>query len=208
MAPSDYRALSVAPHALRLEFVRKALHLLAATLPLAYRAGASRGSLIAVLAVATAIALVIEAARRASARFGATFARAFGTLTRAHEAGGITGATWLALSCLIAVAALSRNAAIAALWCATVGDPVATIVGRSWAALRARNESARAGKSAAGSFACLAVSLMGVWLLAGYSPAIASAVAVAATIAEALPSRLDDNLRVTLAAGVVAQLLA
>jgi dolichol kinase len=106
------------------------------------------------------------------------------------------------------VVVLSRSAAIAALWCAAVGDPVATIAGRVWSTSGAAKSGEKGGKTMVGSLACAAASFVGVWMLAGYSPATAAVIAAGAAAAEAMPTRIDDNVRVTSAAGAIAQLLA
>jgi len=204
---SPRHALSSAPLSLRDEAVRKALHVSAAAFPVAYALGASRGAIESALAVTSASALLVEGLRRSDARFRNAFNHTFRRLLRSHEQKGISGATWLALSCLVAVAVLSRNAAIAALWCATVGDPAATIAGK-WLDGNGDGNPERSGKTMAGSIGCAVASYGGAWLLAGYAPLIAAAVAAAATIAEALPVRIDDNVRIVAAAGAIAQLLA
>jgi dolichol kinase len=198
----------VQPLSLQHEFYRKALHLAAVTFPAAYRLGAPRGVLLWVLAVTCATALLIERLRRSNAACARVFERAAGPLMRTGEQREVTGATWLAISCLIAVALLSRQAAIAALWCATAGDPAATLVGRVWTMRRAPHDPGAGRKTPAGSLACASVSFAGTWLLAGYSPLLAAPIAVAAAIAEAIPVRLDDNIRVMAAAGAIAGLLA
>jgi dolichol kinase len=149
-----------------------------------------------------------EAARRVSPAFGRRFDSLFARLMRPHEQRALTGATWLALSCFVAVAVLSRSAAIAALWCATVGDPAATLVGRSWSMVRATPSCGAAGKTIAGTLGCALASFAGVWLLADLTPALAAVVAIAAAMAEAMPLAIDDNVRVAAAAGAVAQLFA
>jgi dolichol kinase len=205
---STRHALNPPPLSLRHEVVRKALHLATGSLPVAYTLGVRRELLLATLAGTTIAALLIEGARRTSNRIGARFNQAFGSIMRERERSSLTGATWLSLSCLVAVAVLSRNAAIAALWCAAVGDPVATIAGRTWALTVPEPTAGRAGKSIAGSLACALVSFAGVSTLAGYPPLTSAAVAVAAAFAESLPVGLDDNVRVAAAAGAVAQFLA
>jgi dolichol kinase len=206
VAPSH---LTLSPPALPLqrEFVRKSLHLAAAGFPIAYSAGVARGVLMWVLAGAGTIALLTEALRRTNTRFASAFAQTAGPLMRNGERQSITGATWLALSCLFAVAVLSRQAAIAALWCATAGDPAATITGRLWTIRRKTRDPQIGSKTVAGSLACGSVSFAGTWLLAGYAPALAIVIAAATTVAERIPSRIDDNIRVTVAAGAIAQLL-
>ncbi|HEY2851172.1 MAG TPA: hypothetical protein VGI97_14940 [Gemmatimonadaceae bacterium] len=208
MAPPHSAVTARRPLDLRRELARKALHLGAAAFPVGYSLGVPRRELETILATVVAVALVTELVRRASPAAGAVFARVFGSLTRGHEDRAITGATWLALSCLALVVLLSREAAIAALWCATVGDPAATVAGKVWTSMRAPATSGEGGKTFAGTFACAVASFVGVWLLAGYPPARAAFVAAAAALAEAMPISVDDNIRVAGAAGVVAQLLA
>jgi dolichol kinase len=174
----------------------------------AYGLGVPRRTVVQVLSAVVVIAFTTETVRRASPAGRAAFDRTFGTLTRGHEKQSITGATWLALSCLVAVALLSREAAVAALWCATVGDPMAGIAGRLWTRTRTTHASEPGRKTLVGSLACAVASFAGVWMLAGYAPVSAAAVAVAAAVAEAVPIRLDDNIRVAGAAGIVAQLFA
>jgi dolichol kinase len=207
VAPSHH-TLTSPPLSLRHEFVRKALHLSAAVFPVAYSLGAQRNTLEMFLAIISAFAILTEALRRANATVGTAFERAFDSLIRQHERRSITGATWLAVSCLVAVVVLSRSAAIAALWCAAVGDPVATIAGRVWSTSGAAKSGENGGKTIVGTLACAAASFVGVWMLAGYSPATAAVIAAGAAAAEAMPTRIDDNVRVTSAAGVIAQLLA
>jgi dolichol kinase len=201
-------AVNQQPLSLRHEFFRKGLHLAAAAFPVAYGLGASRGALEAALAVTVALALLTEALRRSSPALGAAFDGVFGTLTRGHEKRSITGATWLAISCLVSVVVFSRSAAIAALWCATAGDPAATIAGRLWTLSRAKHSPDAGKKTLVGSLACVLVSFAGVSGLAGYAPVIAVVIAVAAALAEAMPVPIDDNIRVAGAAGIIAQLLA
>jgi dolichol kinase len=200
--------VSAPPLRLRHEFLRKALHLSVGLFPVAYAIGAPRRVLEAVLALMSALALLIELVRRLDASIGARVNGAFGAFMREHERTSITGATWLSLSCLGAVFLLSREAAIAALWCVTVGDPAAAIAGLWWTARRRPHPDKQGGKTIAGTLACGTVSFAGVWMLAGYPPAAAAIIAAAGAAAEAAPWSLDDNLSVAGVAGAAAQLLA
>jgi dolichol kinase len=206
VAPSSY-AVTPPPLSLRQEFVRKALHLAAAVFPVAYALGAPRAAIAIALAVTSAIALLLEWLRRTNQTVRAMFDRFFGAIVRPHERRSITGATWLSLACLVAVLVFARNAAIAALWCATVGDPAASLFGKLVSGKSAATVE-NAGKTLPGSLACLTVSFGGAWMVAGYSPLSAAMIAAAATIVEAWPVQLDDNVRVAAAAGAIAQLLA
>jgi len=208
VAPPHLPVAGRRPLSLRQEFARKSLHLGAAAIPVAYSLGVPRAALEVILSVAVAIALTTEVVRRVSPWGGALFARLFGSLIRGHEERSVTGATWLALSCLALVLLLSRDAAIAALWCATAGDPVAAIAGRTWTSMRAPVHGHESRKTIVGSLACAVVSFAGSWFLAGCPPLRAALIATAATLAEALPVNIDDNVRVAVAAGAVAQLVA
>ncbi len=206
MAPAHH-TLSSPSLSLQREFVRKSLHLAAVVFPIAYGFGVQRSLLMWMLGAASAIALTVEALRHTNANFAALFDRTAGLLTRPDEKRSITGATWLMLSCLVAVALLSRQAAVAALWCATVGDPAATIAGRTWTMQRAAHDPEVGRKTLVGSLACALVSFAGAWQLAGYTPVLAVLISTAATVAEGMPVRIDDNIRVMAAAGSIAQLL-
>jgi dolichol kinase len=134
-------------------------------------------------------------------RFGARFDHWFGALLRPGERHALTGATWLCLSCFVMVVLAPAPVAIAAMWCATIGDPAAAIVGRALS-----REGGR--KTWAGSIACLVGSALGVWWLTPLGPIAACAVGLAAALAERPAAPLDDNVRVTLVTGAVTLLLS
>ena len=169
-----------------------------------YSRGTPRRVIVAFFGAAAAIALVLEWARRALPAVRAAFNGLFGPLLKDQERSGITGATWLAVAGLAVVVVLRRDAAVAALWCATAGDPAASLAGRAWHSRRPAKASA--GKTHVGSAACFATSLAGVYAIAGVAIGPAVAVALAATIAERLPIAPDDNVRIALTAGVTAWL--
>lgn len=200
------RANTTAQLPLGRETARKALHLSLAALPVLYARGLSRDVLLLSLGGGAVLALATEMARRVSSRIRAGFERAFGMFLREHEHTAVTGATWLLLSCLIAVLALPRGAAVATLWCATAGDPAATLVGRVFGVRRGAGTSP--AKTPAGSAACFLTALGGIWILAPFAPESALVIALLTTLAERLPLPLDDNLRVAATAGATAWLLS
>jgi dolichol kinase len=91
------------------------------------------------------------------------------------------------------------------MWAASVGDPSATIAGRSW---KAFTHSHGNGKTLIGAAACAVVSFAGAHYLAHFNLLPAAAIGLAAAIGESWPTRIDDNLRVACAAGAVGQLLS
>ena len=184
--------------ALHRELARKALHLLSAGAPVAYAAHAPRVILTWILAAAAAIAVTVEVTRRRMPPVQRALDRLAGSLFRPHEHAGVTGATWLILALLLAIAVLPRPEAIATMWAAAVGDPAATLVGRTVGRTRLHPD----GKSLEGSLACLATTALGAWLVAGLPASAALLAGLAAALAEWPRGPLDDNIRITVAAGM------
>ncbi len=190
----------LAPGPLRAEVARKAIHLATASVPLALaHAWIPASGLRWALLVLALVALVAEAGRRLMPPLAAAITRVAGTLFRERERRGITGATWLAVAMAVAAWSLPEPSAIAALWAVAVGDSAAALAGRLAAA--------PGGKTLIGSLACVVATMLGVWWLTPATPGIAALIGLAASVAERLPSRIDDNLRVTAGAGVAAWLL-
>lgn len=198
--PSGADAPEGSSFSLARELTRKLLHLATALVPVGYHYGVPRDWIVAAFGAGTVVAFGVEWLRRNNPTVGTHFAGWFGSLLRPHEHRQLTGATWLCLSCLAAVLLLPAPAAIAAMWCATIGDPAAAIIGRALAG--------GGRKSWAGSIACLVTSALGVWWLTPLGPAAALTVGTVAALAERPAGPLDDNVRVTAAAGVAALLLA
>lgn len=188
------------------QLARKTLHLLVAILPIAYSRGASRELILGLFGTGTAFALLVEGARWKSPPFRRAFSRWLGPILKSREHTSTTGAAWLWPSCLVAVLVLSREAAVSAVWCATVGDPLAALAGSGYHAWR--GSTSRSGKTIVGSAACLAASFVGIVALTHYPMVAAAIIALAATVFERLPLTVDDNVRVSAAAGVTAWLLS
>ena len=182
---------------MRRELARKAIHLLSATVPVAYAAGASRATMLWTLGAATLGAILIEIVRRVHAPAQYALDRTVGPLFRAHEHASVTGATWLAVSLLLAAAALPRDFAIATMWAVAVGDPAAALVGRTLGRLRLHPD----GKSVEGAAACLATTFAGAALIAALPLALAASAGAAAALAEWPRGPFDDNLRIATAVG-------
>jgi dolichol kinase len=186
----------------RAEAIRKLIHFGAAIWPISWAYGWITTNQMRAIAAALFVgAAAVEWLRRTSPQVRERFVGIFGPLLRQHEHRAITGATWGAFSMLVVTIALPAAAAQAALWAAVAGDGSGAVVGRLWQ--RARGATA-AGKTLVGSFAVLLATALGVWWLVDATPAVAVAVGAAAAIAEHPRGPLDDNLRVTFAAGLAA----
>lgn len=186
----------------RAEAIRKLIHFGAVIWPIGWAHGWI--STVQMRAIAAALfvgAAAIELLRRSSPQARERFIGWFGPLLRAHEHGAITGATWGAFSMLVVTIALPAAAAQAALWAAAAGDGSGAVVGRLWQ--RARGAPV-AGKTIAGSIGVLAATSIGVWWLVAATPLVAVAIGTVTAIAEYPRGPIDDNLRVTFAAGIAA----
>lgn len=184
----------------RTELTRKAMHLSTAVVPIAWGLGWVPGATVrnGVLLLA-GLAMLAEAARAALPPMRAAIGRLVGSLLRPHEWRGVLGATWLAIAMGLAALLLPSRSAIVAIWAAAVGDAAAALVGRSFVAGE--------GKSAIGSAACLVTTALGAVWLAAATPVSGIAIGLAAALAERPRMPLDDNLRVTAAAGLAAWML-
>lgn len=187
---------------LRRELTRKVLHLASATLPIAWGTGVIEAeTLFRLLLVALALAIAIEGARHLAPGFGTRFQAWFGPLLRKHEVEGLTGATWLAGAMLGALALLPAGPALIALWAVSVGDGSAAIAGRLATAHRPETAGR---KSVVGSLMCCAATAAGVLWFSDLDVVRALAVGAIVALAEFPRGPLDDNVRVTVAAGLAA----
>ncbi len=121
-----------------------------------------------------------------------------GQLIRRHERkGDFIGATYILLSTCCTIALYSMPIAVAALSFIIVGDAFAAIIGRKFG----RHWFGR--KSLEGSLACLA----GTIIVAVCAPELPFAVALigaaTATIVEAFSVKVDDNITVPIASGLI-----
>lgn len=105
------------------------------------------------------------------------------------------------IAALLSVVVFDHAIAIAALAFLVLGDAAAAIIGKRF------GTPVFWGKSPQGSIACFVVCFMVGWPLLS-SPWLALVGAVTATVAEAMPSPLDDNMRVPIFSGIAMQLAA
>jgi dolichol kinase len=151
------------------------------------------------LILATFVTVAIDLLRLSDRRLRSFFLRFFRSLIRPHEEEHLLGSTHYMIAALLSVIVFDHDVAIAALGFLVLGDAAAAIVGKRF------GKPLYWGKSPHGSVACFGICLaVGIPLLG--SPGLALIGALAATLAEALPSPLDDNLRVPIFSGIAMQL--
>lgn len=187
----------------RAELGRKTVHLASTLFPVSWALGwVDRPIILGVLGLGLLIAVGLEIGRRRAGPIRRWFDAWFGWMLRRHEATALTGATWILAAMYLAAWLLPPAAAIAALWAAVAGDASAALVGRTVAA-----HAAVRGKTWAGSLACVVASALGPFLLVGATLPASLAIGAAAALGERPRHWIDDNARVTAAAGLAAWLL-
>lgn len=189
-----------APSSLRRELQRKSLHVGMIIVPVWVYLMPHTTALLGLI-LATFATVAIDLLRLSDHRLRRFFLRLFRSVIRPHEEEHLLGSTHYMIAALLSVVVFDHEIAIAALAFLVLGDAAAAIIGKRFGTPRFW------GKSPEGSFACFVVCLMVGWPVLG-SPWLALVGAVTATVAEAMPSPLDDNMRVPIFGGIAMQLAA
>lgn len=217
----EAQASGAPPHAhelpYRAELRRKALHLLALTLPLG-AALLGKPDALYVLVPGALFALTCDVLRSRSERFARLIQRVFGPLMRADEWASASssalgdvrgnGATWTLVTMALLIFLFPVPVAVAAFSLFMIGDAAAALVGRRWG----RTTWGDGPRTVEGTAAFVGAGLATVALLQAALPAagygapswgVAAGAVAAAAGAEAFPRPLNDNLRVPLVAALV-----
>jgi dolichol kinase len=185
---------------LQTEWGRKWIHLATFAIPvwIAYVPDPARrrGLLLAFVVV-----LAVDLLRLSWRAFRRRLEPHIGAYLRDNERTGLTSVHYLTLTALVLAWVTTRSIAATSMAFLVVGDAAAALVGRRFGTPR------RWGKSLEGSAACfVACMAVGLLFLPDHPGSVAAA-ACAATLVEALPLPLDDNLRVPWVSAGVLQLL-
>lgn len=157
------------------------------------------------MAVLSGLALLVEGARFKIPKLNRLLLVRLRPLLKETEDRKITGATYIALSALVAFLLFDKPVAITAMFFLSVGDPIAALVGRRLRGPRLL------GKSPGGTLAffAVAIAVAGVLSAGGvvsFGWALVAGAAVAA-IVELVPLVLDDNVTIPLVSGAAMSLM-
>ena len=155
------------------------------------------------------VAIFIEVSRKCSTRLNTWFCEGlFGSVARPHEHHNITAATWYALAMVIGVYFFPQHAVEAGALVLGIGDPVASIVGKTWGKTKVWGEKSLEGALGFFGVALLALVFYFVVIAGGYSAGMvllaSASVAFAGTVTELFSGRIEDNFSIPLAAGAMA----
>ncbi|MCI0451865.1 MAG: SEC59/DGK1/VTE5 family protein [Candidatus Latescibacteria bacterium] len=185
---------------MRHELQRKSFHLGMIVVPVAVYFLDPTHALLGLI-IATFATVAVDLIRLGDHRLRRFFLQLFRPLIRRHEEEHLLGSTHYMIAALLSVVVFDHEIAIAALMFLVLGDAAAAIVGKRF------GKPLYWGKSPQGSIACFVVCLALGWPLLR-SPELAVIGALAATVAEAMPSPLDDNMRVPIFSGIAMQIAA
>lgn len=183
----------------RQELIRKATHLGALVIPGAYYfLGIERKTAASIMLVIGLFMLLIDISRMRNWWLWRKVASHFiGSVIRKHEKeGDFTGATYILLSSALTIFLFQKPIAIAALSFVIVGDSFAAVIGRRFGRIKF------GGKSLEGSLGCLAGTIIVALLTPGILLEVAVLGAIIATLVEAWPLGVDDNVSVPLMSGL------
>ncbi|NIM19792.1 MAG: hypothetical protein GTO51_06055 [Candidatus Latescibacteria bacterium] len=182
------------------ELKRKSIHLSMIAIPVWYYFAPHPLGVLGLI-IAMTVTVILDLLRLSDHRLRGFFLRLFRSLIRSHEEEHLLGATHFMIAALISVLVFDKMIAISALTFLVLGDTAAAVIGKRF------GKPLYWGKSPAGSMACfICCLLIGYLLLEG--PWIMLVGAMSATIVEALPVPMDDNMRVPVASGLVMQLVS
>lgn len=185
---------------LKRELQRKSIHLSMMVIPVWLYVTPKNWGLLGLI-IATSATVVSDLLRLTDHRLRRFFMRLFRSLIRSHEEEHLLGSTYFMIAALLCVLAFDEKVAVAALVFLILGDTAAAVIGKRYGRPRYW------GKSFQGSLACFFTCvIVGAALLDNAWVILVGA--LTATIAEALPVPMDDNMRVPIISGLAMQLVA
>jgi len=156
------------------------------------------------MAIATSIFLIVDLLRLRLNPFKDIFIILFGSLLRRREFSSLTGGSYLMVASLVAMLLFGSNKGvfIAAVSFLAVGDTVAALIGLSVGRIKVFRKTLEGTLS--GLAACIGVAYI-VSILPGIDTPFTIGIigAISASLVEALPFEINDNVVVPLFSGIV-----
>ncbi len=179
---------------------------------LAYELLLTRGQMILLGSSLLGVFTIMEILRRYSPYWNEQFVqRAFSLIARPGEAYRIPSATWYLAGLLLGAVFLPKHAVELGALVLAVGDPVASLAGKRWGSVKLLGQKSWAGSGGFVLVAFMATTTF-LWLVVpgvglARAATIGAALALLGAVTELFSRRVDDNLSIPLAVGLLAALL-
>lgn len=183
----------------RSEAPRKAIHLIALSIPIGLLYIPITPARRILMGIAAAL-LLVDLAKIHQPRLRSYFLRFFGHLIRRHERSEVTGSTYLVVSAVVVSYLFDVQVAAASLVFLIIGDTLAAMVGKAWGRTRIFD------KTLEGFLAGWISSFLVAWaLVPAFGPWPLLIAAFVGAVVEILPIPVDDNFRIPLVTALVLQ---
>ena len=195
------RGFSALTQELRIELLRKSIHVLVGFVPAI--AALNFGLAVGLLAGGVLFYAACEELRVKGYEVP-VISRVTALAARRRDNGKyVLGPITLGVGALLALLLYPNPAASIAIYALAFGDGLSSLVGKAFGRIRLPHTG---GKSLEGSLTCLAAVFVSAFLLTGDAPR-SLAVAVAATLVEAVPTKDFDNVILPVFTGAAAYIL-
>ncbi len=179
------------------EIRRKIVHLATLVIPVGYALTSQETVLLFVIPLFLCL-LAVDVLRHFHPGMAALFKKYFfGRVLREEEKPTLMGSTYFLFSTILAVLLFPKPVAVVSLLILILSDTAAALVGKGIGRVRIF------GKTLEGSAAFFVTSLLIVWLYPGLDRFWGTLAALAGTLIELLPVRVNDNLSIPLVTGAV-----
>ena len=179
------------------EIRRKIVHLATLVIPVGYELTSRETVLLFVIPLFLCL-LAVDVLRHVHPGMASHFKKYFfGRVLREEEKPTLMGSTYFLFSTILAVLFFPRPIAVVGLLILILSDTAAALVGKGIGRVRIF------GKTLEGSAAFLITALLVVWLYPGVDRFWGTLAALAGTLIELLPIRVNDNLSIPLVTGTV-----
>ncbi len=196
----SYFTLQASPEEIRIEFTRKAFHLLIALTPTLLFF--SRPWTLALLIAGTGFYALVESLRLRGVRTPLISLITEKAARKRDDGHFVKGPVTLGLGAILSILLFSPEAASVAIYILAFGDGFSSLVGKTIGHIKLPFTK---GKSLEGSITCFVASFLSSYLVS-WLPAPSLVIAIFSTVIEALPTKDWDNIILPLSAGFVASL--
>ncbi|MCH7612900.1 MAG: hypothetical protein IIB45_06015 [Candidatus Marinimicrobia bacterium] len=156
-----------------------------------------------IMSILSIVFILVEYARMRVQIVKSIFSKLFNPMMRKHELDGkLTGATWVVIISVPIIYFFPKEIAVLSLVFMSVGDSAASIIGQAF------GKTIIGSKSLEGTLGCFAACVIALLILDLIPLSVGLSGAIVATIFEALPLKIDDNVLIPVTSGTAMVLVS